>query len=78
MRDRLGYSPDYVIRGKGMPLIPNFEEAAKEMTLVAIFRELRPEIRDEAIRSVQALRRAQGGGPSPQDPFQRDAPRDDD
>lgn len=75
MRDRLGYDPDYVIRGRGMPLLPNFEEAAKEMALIAIFRELRPEIKDEALRSVQALRRAQGGGPSAQDPFQKNPPQ---
>jgi len=60
MRDKLGYDPDYIIRGRGVPLIPNFEEAAKEQMLLTIFRELRPDIRDEAIKSVQALRRAQG------------------
>lgn len=77
MRDRLGYSPDYVIRGKGMPLLPNFEALAQEQALILIFRELRPDVQKEAVRSVQALRRAQGG-PSKQDPFQRDAPDDED
>lgn len=77
MRDKLGYDPDYVIRGRGMPLLPNYEEVVKEQTLIAIFRELRPEIRDEALKSVQALRRAQGGS-SPSDPFLRDPPKSDD
>jgi transcriptional regulator with XRE-family HTH domain len=76
MRDRLGYNPDYVIRGKGMPLLPNFEELAKEQALILIFRELRPELRDEAVRAVQGLRRAQGGASS-NDPFPRDPPRGD-
>jgi transcriptional regulator with XRE-family HTH domain len=78
MRDKLGYDPDYVIRGKGMPLLPNFEELAKEMALISIFRELRPDLRDEAVRAIQGLRRAQGTGPSKSDPFGRDAPGGDD
>lgn len=77
MRDRVGYDPDYVIRGKGMPLLPNFEQLAQEQALILIFRELRPDVQREAVRSVQALRRAQGG-PSTNDPFLKDPPAEGD
>lgn len=74
MRDKLGYDPDYVIRGRGMPLLPNFEELAQEQALILIYRELREDVRPEALRSIRALRRAQGGGASSNDPFRRDPP----
>lgn len=76
MRDRLGYNIDYIIRGKGMPLLSHFEDMAREAALIAIFRELKPELRDEAVRAVQGLRRAQGGS-SATDPYPRDPPSDE-
>jgi len=78
MRDKLGYSPDYIIRGKGMPLLPKFEELAQEQSLILIFRELRPELKKAAIRTLQDFRRAQNTGPSVVDPFQEDPPDGDD
>lgn len=78
MRDVLGISPDYLIRGVGMPLLPKFEELAQEQSLILIFRELRPNVKREAVRALQGLRRTQGGGPSEIDPFQEDAPSGDD
>lgn len=75
MRDKLGYDIDFVMKGRGMPLLPNFEEMARETALISIFRELHPDIKDEAVRMVQTLRRAQRSGPSPNDPFLRDPPR---
>jgi transcriptional regulator with XRE-family HTH domain len=78
MRDKLGFDPDYVIRGRGMPLLPRFEELASEMALIAIFRELRPEVRKNLLTIAQGLRRAQGKGPSPNDPFEHDAPKSGD
>lgn len=79
MRDKLGYDPDYVMRGRGMPLLPTEVEAiVKETTLIGIFRELRPEVRDNLVSIAQGLRRAQGTGPSASDPFEKDVPDDDD
>lgn len=77
MRDKLGYNPDYIIRGQGMPLLPNFEDLAQEMALLALFRELRPEIRNEMMRMALGLRRAQGGA-SASDPYRVDPPGGDD
>lgn len=77
MRDKLGYNPDYVIRGHGMPLLPDFESLALEQSILLIFRSLRPDLRPEALRSMRALRRAQGG-PTEDDPFLHDPPGDDD
>lgn len=68
MRDKLGYDIDYVMRGKGMPLMPNFEELANEQALLSIFRELRPENKKTVLDMAQGVRRAQGGS-SPSDPY---------
>lgn len=73
MRDRLGFDPDYIIKGKGMPLLPNFEELAREQALLSIFRELKPENKQTALNLVQGIRRAQGGT-SASDPFPFDPP----
>lgn len=78
MRDKLGYNIDFIVRGTGMPLMPNFEQQAKEAALMSIFRDLKPEHRESVLTIAQNLRRAQGGGPNPNDPFLRDAPKDGD
>lgn len=77
MRDRLGFDPDYVVRGRGMPLLPNFEDLAREQALVSIFRELKAQNKETALQLVQGLRRAQGDGPSTSDPFQFEPPKVD-
>lgn len=74
MRDKLGFDPDYIVRGRGMPLLPNFEDLAREQALLSIFRELKPENKRTALNLVQGIRRAQGGGPSASDPFEIDPP----
>lgn len=74
MRDRLGYDPDYVMRGRGMPLMPNFEDMARESMLISIFRELKPRSKDGLLSMAQTLRRAEGNGPSGVDPFETDPP----
>jgi transcriptional regulator with XRE-family HTH domain len=75
MRDALGYNIEYIVRGKGMPLLPNFEEMARETALISIFRDLAPGPKQSLLDIAQQLRRAHGGGPTDNDPFLRDAPR---
>jgi transcriptional regulator with XRE-family HTH domain len=75
MRDAVGYDIDYIVRGKGMPMLPNFEEMARESMLISIFRDLGPGPKQNLLDIAQSLRRAHGGGPSPDDPFLWDAPR---
>lgn len=76
MRDKAGWDPDYVIKGKGMPLLPNFEELVNEMTLISIFRELRPKTRESLLGIAQSLRRAQGEGAQPERPIPERRPQD--
>lgn len=78
MRDKLHYDPEYVMRGKNVPLMPNFEELAKEMALISIFRDLQPQSKKSLIGIAQGLRRAEGKGPSKDDPFNHDPPGADD
>lgn len=73
MRDKVGYDPDYVIRGRGMPLLPNFEEQAQELALIALYRELHPTLKATALRIITDLRRTTGRG-SANDPYGLDPP----
>lgn len=75
LRDRLGYDLEYVVRGKGMPLLPNYEEQIREIMLIGIFRELNTEMKDSLVGLAQNLRRAQGSGPSDVDPYRKDVPK---
>lgn len=61
MRDRLGYDPDYVMRGKGMPLLPNFKDLAQESQLLSVFRDLDSSTRATVIRIVRDIRCAHRG-----------------
>lgn len=74
MRDALGYNMDFIVRGKGMPLLPNFEEMARENTLIAIFRDLQDGPKKSLLEIAQQLRRAHGGGPTDHDPFPKAPP----
>jgi transcriptional regulator with XRE-family HTH domain len=60
MRDRLGWSPDYVMKGKGAPLLPGREDFAREQTLLHLFRALPDYLKDEVVRYIRVIRNARG------------------
>jgi transcriptional regulator with XRE-family HTH domain len=74
MRDALGYNIDFIVRGKGMPLLPNFEDMARESALISIFRDLQDGPKKSLLEIAQQLRRAHGGGPTNHDPFPKAPP----
>jgi transcriptional regulator with XRE-family HTH domain len=68
MKERYGVSPDYIMRARGPKFLDKIEAQLEEQTILAMLRELDEENRAKAIDLIKMMRRAQGGGPSPNDP----------
>lgn len=72
---RIGANPLYIFDGKGMPMLKNIEKTLRAQTLVSQMLELEDVDMETVERMVKAFIRAKPG-PSPNDPFKEDPPRD--
>lgn len=75
MKEAYGINPDYIMRERGPKFLANIERHLEAQTLMSMIDELDDENRKRALDLIRMMRRAQGGGSSPNDPFEKDPPK---